>query len=433
MSTNPHAQAISQLHSVIELLRPLYKDRQVEFDEVAKQLAEPDRVIEKKLTVSMDDGSSKSFTAWRSQHNNALGPYKGGIRFHPQVSREEVMALSTWMTWKCSVAGLPYGGGKGGIMVNPKELSESELQRLSRAYAREFSEHIGPWQDIPAPDVNTSGQIMAWMVDEWRQHQSSQLSVNPVATFTGKPLEIGGSEGREEATGLGGVLILDQLMTKLDRKRRKDVTIAIQGFGNVGYWLAVHADRLGYKVVAVSDSKGGVYSQFGLDPVKTLECKKKSGKITECICVNGVCDLTQGRPLTNDELLSLEVDVLVPAALEGAITQDNAETIQAKIVLEMANGPVTPEADKILQQKQIMLVPDILANSGGVTTSYFEWAQNISGLVWPKDEVIEKLTQVMKRAFTNYWQIYADQKVDGRMAAYMIGVKRVIDAMMISR
>lgn len=258
MSGNdPHANAVTQLEQVAALLRDQYENTQ-RFEAAIEKLKEPDKVIEGKLSVKMDDGSTQEFQAYRSQHNNARGPYKGGIRFHPNVSLEEVKALSTWMTWKCSVTGIPYGGGKGGVIVDPKKLSQRELQALSRAYARLIAEHVGPWTDIPAPDVNTDGQIMAWMVDEYehvRKDQQALNSENPLATFTGKPVTLGGSQGREEATGLGGVFVLDQLTQKL-KKKPAETTVAIQGFGNVGYWFAHHAHARGYKVVAISDSRG---------------------------------------------------------------------------------------------------------------------------------------------------------------------------------
>lgn len=432
MSNDPHANAVQQLHQVAELLRPQYADQADRFDQAITKLSEPDRVIEAELSVKMDDGSTKQFQAYRAQHNNARGPYKGGIRYHQDVSLSEVKALSTWMTWKCAVTGIPYGGGKGGVIVNPRELSTGELERLSRAYVQLVADHIGPWQDIPAPDVNTTGQIMAWMVDEYQQALQSkgQLLENPLATFTGKPVMLGGSEGREEATGLGGVFVLEELVNKLGL-RKQDVSIAVQGFGNVGYWFAYHADRLGYRVVAVSDSKGAIYVEKGLDVAKTLECKKKFGSIAECMCVDGVCDPSQGKVLTNAELLELPVDIIVPAALENVITAENAGRIQAKAIIEMANGPVTPEADEILAKNGVVLVPDVLANAGGVTTSYFEWVQNLQGYSWTHEEVISKLKPLMVKAFGEMWAMREQTNQPGRMATYMTAIKRVVDAMML--
>ncbi len=430
---NPHLNAVKQLNQVAKLLEPHYADQATRFAAAVKKLSEPDTVIEGKLKVTMDDGSVKTFQAYRSQHNNARGPYKGGIRFHQGVTLEEVKALSTWMTWKCAVTGIPYGGGKGGVIVDPRSLSTGELQRLSRAYVQLIADAIGPWQDIPAPDVNTTGQIMSWMVDEFETYlkKNGKLLENPRATFTGKPVALGGSAGREEATGLGGVFVLEQLAKNLGLKRKQDITIAIQGFGNVGYWFAYHADQLGYRVVAVSDSRGGVYVERGLDIVKTLECKKKSGSLGECMCVDGVCDLKHGKVITNEELLELPVDILVPAALENVITAENADRIKAKAIIEMANGPVTPEADQILAKNEVVLVPDVLANAGGVTTSYFEWVQNLQGYSWSHQEVIGKLQPLMETAFEEMWAMKEKTNQPGRMATYMTAVKRVVDAMLL--
>ncbi len=431
--SNPHQNAIKQLTAVADLLRDQYQDRS-RFDSAVEMLKTPDRMVKGELEIVMDDGHKQKFIAFRSQHNNARGPYKGGIRFHTQVTEDEVKALSTWMTWKCAVTGIPYGGAKGGVIVDPKQLSQDELERLSRAYVRLVADQIGPWVDVPAPDVNTTGQIMAWMVDEFEQYKAGLpggLTENPLATFTGKPLELGGSQGREEATGLGGVIVLEKLTEKLGKKRKQDVTVAVQGFGNVGYWFAYHADQLGYKVVAVSDSRGGIYVESGLDPAKTLACKRQTGKIAECACDDRQCDHHLGKSITNQELLELDVDVLVPAALENVINQDNATRIKAQAIIEMANGPITPEADKILFKRDKIVVPDILANAGGVTTSYFEWVQNLHGYYWSKEEVIAKLKPLMEEAFDRMWENYASRKIYGRTAAYLTAVKRVIDAMLL--
>jgi glutamate dehydrogenase/leucine dehydrogenase len=436
MHNTPHQNAVDQLNQVAELLRPLYSEKdQTRFDAAIKSLAEPAKVVEGKLKIQMDDGSIKEFQAYRSQHNNARGPYKGGIRFHPNVSLEEVKALSTWMTWKCAVTEIPYGGGKGGIVVDPHTLSQNELQKLSRAYARLIAPHIGAWADVPAPDVNTNGQIMAWMVDEveaWRKEQPHALiDTNPLAVFTGKPLELGGSEGREEATGLGGVYVLEQMVAKLGLKHRQDIRIAIQGFGNVGYWFAYHADQLGYRVVAVSDSKGGVHVPDGLDIVKTLECKKKFGSLSQCLCADGVCSPELGKVITNEELLELDVDILVPSALENVITEENAARIKAKAIIEMANGPITPEADRLLEERDILVIPDVLANAGGVSTSYFEWVQNLQGVSWSKAEVLAKLQPLMEKAFAQMWEVKERTHQSARMATYIKAVKRVVDAMLL--
>jgi glutamate dehydrogenase len=419
-TATPHDQAVAQLEQVEELLQPLFADDSRLRAAIIK-LKQPDRVIEGTISIKGDDGKTKTFPAYRSQHNNARGPYKGGIRFHPGVTKAEVMALSTWMTWKCAVTGIPYGGGKGGVVVDPRQLSARELQALSRAYARFVAEHVGPWQDVPAPDVNTNGQIMAWMVDEYQTWLTERgtLLENPVAAFTGKPLELGGSQGREEATGLGGVYVLSELAWKLGFQP-KQTTIAIQGFGNVGYWFAFHAHALGYKVVALSDSKGAIYDPKGFDPAKVLAHKQQTG---------GLAGL--GKTMTNQELLELKVDVVVPAALENVITAENADKIQAQVVIEMANGPVSPEADQILYDRGVHVVADVLANAGGVTTSYFEWVQNLHGFSWSKDEVLAKLKPLMVKSFNEIWEIQTAQKLPGRMATYVLAVKKVIDVMML--
>ena len=416
---NPHQQSVRQLEQVAALLKDQYDDQQ-KFTQAIEQLKSPDQVHEGELAVKMDDGSTKKFKAFRSQHNNARGPYKGGIRFHQDVTKEEVMALSTWMTWKCAVTGIPYGGGKGGVIVDPKKLSEAELERLSRAYAEFIADFVGPWVDVPAPDVNTTPQIMAWMIDAYEgylQKNKRPVLENPWATLTGKPLGLGGSAGRTEATGLGGFFILEKLAEKLSLTK-KNVTIAIQGFGNVGYWFAYHANEAGYKVVAVSDSKGGIYDKAGLDPVATFKYKQEKGGLP-------------GKAITNEELLELDVDILVPAALENVITQDNADKIKAKAIIELANGPTSPEADKILADNGVIMVPDVLANAGGVTVSYFEWVQNLQGYYWTKEDVISKLKPLMDDAFEQMWQMKEKEQVSGRMATYMSAVKRVVDTMLL--
>jgi glutamate dehydrogenase/leucine dehydrogenase len=421
-SHNQHQMAIAQLEQVATLLRSQYLEAdQARFDAAIEQLKTPQNVVEGELSVEMDDGTTRTFPAYRSQHNNARGPYKGGIRFHQDVSKAEVMALSTWMTWKCAVTGIPYGGGKGGVIVDPRQLSVGELQRLSRAYARLVADHVGPWMDIPAPDVNTTGQIMTWMVDEWGKvhlEKHGHLAENPLATFTGKPLTMGGSEGREEATGLGGVYILEELKKQLGWTDRSKITIAIQGFGNVGYWFAQHAYDLGYTVVAVSGSKGGTYVPHGLNPAEALAEKQHGG-------------FRSGQLISNEELLELDVDVLVPAALENVITAENVARVKAKVIIEMANGPVTPEADEVLHQRGVVQIPDVLANAGGVTTSYLEWVQNLHGHWWSRDEVLAKLKPLMVDAFNQMWQMRQKANQTDRMATYMIAVKRVVDAMML--
>ncbi len=420
----------------------LYRDVILELDKVVpyldieqdivEQLKSPKHFIKKVLSVKMDDGGLRKFWAFRCQHNNARGPFKGGIRYHPQVNADEIKALSMLMTWKCAVVNIPFGGAKGGVVVDPKMLSGRELERLSRAYMRAFAPVLGPSKDIPAPDVNTNSQVMAWMVDEYQIIQSAKLKVKsyggPCAVVTGKPVELGGSLGREEATGLGGSIILERLAQKL-KLRRRDTRVAVQGFGNVGYWFVFFAKISGFKVVAAADSQGAVYVPKGLDPKRTLACKEKKGRIAGCYCAGSVCDLHYGHTLSNDELLALDVDVLVPAALEGVINKRNVGSIRAKAIIEMANGPVMPEADGVLLDKGIISVPDILANSGGVTTSYFEWKQNLTGSLWTKAVVFKRLRKVMETAFEEVWATAKEKKVSLRMAAYILAVERVTEAM----
>lgn len=430
--SSPWKNALTQLDQAAAIIRPEYADSKA-FDKALEKLKKPDTVHEGVLTITLDNGKKAEFKAYRSQHNNARGPYKGGLRFHPQVNKDEVQALSMWMTWKCAVTGIPYGGGKGGIAVDPKALSLGELERLSRAFARFLGEKVGPWTDIPAPDVNTNGQIMAWMVDEWEKvvKQSGQLQVNPLATFTGKPLTLGGSQGRDEATGLGGVHILEQLAKAKGWTRPQDITVAVQGFGNVGYWFAKHADALGFRVVAVSDSSGGIYVQTGLNPAKTLACKKQTGSVTKCPCNDKHCDVKLGKVITNEELLELDVDVLVPAALENVITEKNASKIKAKYIIEMANGPIAPEGEAALLKQGSIVIPDVLANAGGVTVSYFEWVQNLQGYYWSKNEVLSKLKPLMVDAFNRMWQMHTSAQVSPRVATYTAALRSVVDAILV--
>ncbi len=409
-----------------------------EHQKYLSRLQKPQNIVKGELEITMDNGKKKKFQAFRSQHNNALGPYKGGIRFHPNVSESEVKALSLWMSLKTSIAGIPYGGGKGGIIVEPRDLSAGELERLSRAYITFIAPHIGVDKDVPAPDVNTNGQIMAWMLDEYEKLQGH----HEPGVLTGKPLEIGGSEGRTKATGYGGVLALEALLEQIKDvidKPKAQITIAVQGFGNVGYYFAKIASDQGYRVVAVSDSKGGVYIEEGLDPAATLACKEQKGKISNCYCVGGVCELGKGKEITNEALLELDVDVLVPAALENVLHKDNAGKIKAKVVIEMANGPLTSEADDILTKKGVLVVPDIFSNAGGVTVSYLEWVQNRMGYYWSEAEVDAKLENLMAKAFEAMWKKYGELKEKDkksaslRKAAYILAVERILAAEMLRR
>ncbi|MCX6816437.1 MAG: Glu/Leu/Phe/Val dehydrogenase [Candidatus Beckwithbacteria bacterium] len=398
---NVYQNAVKQLETVAKYIKIDKK--------IFEQLKSPKIVHKSDLTIKMDPSTDsgqvryKTFKAYRSQHNDAMGPYKGGIRFHPNVSEDEIKALSMWMTWKCSVVGIPYGGAKGGVICDPKNMSPGELERLSRAYMRAMYKNFGSWKDVLAPDMNTDGQTMAWMLDEYEKI----IGKHEPAVITGKPVEMGGSQGRTEATGLGGFYILEQLC-KVRYLTKKKTTIAVQGIGNVGYWFAYFANKAGYKIVALSNSKGGVYDQNGLDPDKFSEDKQN---------------------ITNEELFELPVDVLVPAALENQITKDNAGRIKAKYIIEMANGPVTPEADEILFKNKILALPDVLCNAGGVTVSYFEWVQNNMGYYWEKEEVFTKLKKIMDKAFKEVWEIYTNKSVTPRMAAYILAVDRVVKVM----
>ena len=423
--------------NALAFLNEIKSDLSKENQPYLARLQKPQNIVKGILKVN-----GKQYQAFRFQHNNALGPYKGGIRFHQGVTESEVKALSLWMSLKCSIAGIPYGGGKGGIIVDPKKLSKKELEELSRAYIRLIAKHIGVNKDVPAPDVNTNGQIMAWMVDEYEKI----IGHHEPGVITGKPLEIGGSQGRDKATGYGGVMAMKFLLEKIKGLKGKSalnkppsqITIAIQGFGNVGYFFAKIASDEGYRVVAVSDSKGGIHVEEGLDPVATLECKRKQGHVAGCYCVGGVCDLRKGHPITNEQLLELDVDILVPSALENVINNKNAARIKAPIIIEMANGPTTKEADDILSKKGTMIVPDIFANSGGVTVSYLEWVQNRMGYYWTEQEVDGKLQPIMEQAFARMWYKYVElekknKKTTLRGAAYLVAVERIIEAEKIRR
>jgi len=372
-------------------------------------IIQPDRVIEVKVPVLMANGKIKTFVGYRSQHNNVLGPYKGGIRFHQNVSQEEVVALSILMTLKCAANNLPLGGGKGGVIVNPKELSEGELERLSRIYAQKIAPFIGEDVDVPAPDVNTDGKIMMWMLDEYEK----TINKKSPATFTGKPVEFGGSLGRTEATGRGGVIVMNNLLKQLNKDYK---TVAIQGFGNVGFYFAQIAYEKGYKIVALSDSKGAIYNENGLNPIEVMKVKEETGS---------VINFKDGKVISNEELLELPVDILVPAALENVIDKDNASKIQAKVIIEMANGPITEEAYSILEENQIISAPDILANAGGVIVSYFEWLQNKRNEKWTEEEVNQKLEEQLSTAFKEIFETSQKFNTDLKEAAFISALAKI--------
>jgi glutamate dehydrogenase len=382
-------------------------------NEMYELLKDPIRLLTVRIPVRMDDGSVQVFTGYRSQHNDAVGPTKGGVRFHPEVNEEEVKALSIWMSLKCGITNLPYGGGKGGIICDPKKMSFRELERLSRGYVRAISQIVGPSKDIPAPDVYTNSQIMAWMMDEY----SRLREFDSPGFITGKPLVLGGSQGRETATARGVTICIEEAVKKkgIDLQGAR---VVIQGFGHAGSYLAKFMHDAGARVVAVSDVYGGVYDPNGLDIDHLLDRRDSFGTFSK----------TYKNTITNEELLELECDILVPAAISNQITAGNAANIKAAIVVEAANGPTTLEATSILTERGVLLVPDILASAGGVTVSYFEWVQNNQGYYWSEEEVEEKLAKVMVQSFENIYQTATAHHVDMRLAAYMVGIRKVAEA-----
>jgi len=378
-------------------------------------LREPMRILEVHFPVRMDDGTAKPFTGFRVQYNDALGPTKGGLRFHPDETIDTVKALAAWMTWKCAVVGIPYGGGKGGVICNPKELSAGETERLARGYIRALGRFIGPERDVPAPDVYTTPQIMAWMMDEY----SKIRGYNVPGVITGKPIPLGGSLGRGDATARGAVYTVIEA-AKILGLELKGASVAIQGYGNAGYYAATLMQELaGSTVVAVTDSRGGVHMPGGLDPDAAFEHKKTTGSVAGL----------GGTSITNEQVLELDVDVLIPAAIENVITDRNAGAVKARIIAEAANGPTTPEADEILYANGKYVIPDFLCNAGGVTVSYFEWVQNIGGYYWELDEVHTRLRAKMTQAFNDVHEMATRHSVDNRTAAYMVSVQRVADVM----
>ena len=405
---NPYDAALKQLDIAAEKLNLDPSVREI--------LKHPMRVLIVNIPVAMDDGGIRVFTGYRVQYNDALGPTKGGIRYHPDLTLDEVTALAAWMTWKTAVTGLPLGGGKGGIRCNPKEMSKAELERLTRGYTRAIARFIGPFTDVPAPDVYTTAEMMAWIMDEY----SEIVGYGAFGVVTGKPINVGGSRGRNEATSRGLMYTVVEA-AKSKGINLKGATVAVQGYGNVGYNAARLLHEIGCKIIAVSDSKGGAFNPDGLDPEGVSEHKNK----TSC-----VVDYPSSSFITNEQLLELECDVLIPAALESQITAVNAANVKAKIVAEGANGPVTPEADEILFKKRIFAIPDILANSGGVIVSYFEQVQNQMNYYWTEEEVRVRLEEAITKAFNDVLSMSKQHNVNMRVAAYMLAVKRVADALL---
>lgn len=392
-------------------------------EEALEKLKHPKQILQVAVPVRMDDGSLKIFQGYRVRHDDTRGPTKGGLRYHPDVDLSEVKALAFWMTFKCAVVGLPYGGAKGGVTVNPKELSRMELERLSRGFIAQIADFIGPETDIPAPDVYTNAMIMGWMMDEYSKITRRRTP----AVITGKPIPLGGSQGRDDATGRGAYYCIKELEKKKSWQP-EEIRVAVQGFGNAGQHVAqmLHAD--GYRIVAVSDSRGGIYKQEGFDIPSLIHIKNESRRLRAVYCEGSVCETIDSKEITNEELLELEVDLLIPAALENQITDNNAKRIKAPVIVEVANGPVTSAGDKILTEREVLVVPDILANAGGVTVSYFEWVQNKTGYYWTKDEVHQKLHEIMAREFNNVFDLMIERKIDMRTAAYVLGLNRIGEA-----
>lgn len=382
--------------------------------DILELLKHPKRTLVVSLPVRMDNGKIKVFEGMRVQHWDAFGPFKGGIRYHPQVCIDEVKALAIWMSIKTAVVGLPYGGAKGGIVCNPKEMSVNELEHLTRRFTHEIVDIIGPYRDVPAPDVYTGPREMAWIYDTYSEAQGYAVP----EVITGKPIAIGGSLGRREATSRGTVITVREAAKRLNLDL-KGASVAIQGYGNVGYYAAILIAEYGSKIVAVSDSRGGIYKPDGFDPEKVMEHKKKTGSVV---------GFPGTKKITNEEILELDVDILIPAALENQILAENAPRIKAKIIGEGANGPTTPEADDILYKKGVFVVPDILANAGGVTVSYMEWVQNLTREAWTEEEVNSKLEIRMVDAFDAVYKVYQREKVHMRTAAYIVALNRIAEA-----
>jgi glutamate dehydrogenase (NAD(P)+) len=409
---NKNPEYLDYLNEVGELLKKQGGD----YSEI-EVLTKPNKAVEVSVPVEMDNGEIKVFTGFRVQYSNARGPYKGGLRYHLDVDLAEVKSLAFWMSIKCAVADIPYGGGKGGIEVDPKSLSEGELERLTRGYVRLMAKDIGVKVDIPAPDVYTTPQIMAWFMDEYSRIQGEPTP----GIVTGKPIEAGGSLGRDTATAQGGFYVLGNVLNNF-KEIQTGATVAVNGFGNAGANFALIAEKENYKVVAVSDSQGGIFKEDGLDIEAVEKHKQKTGSVV---------GFTGAKDITNEELLILEVDVLVPAALENVIHKDNVGKVKSKIILELANGPVTKEASEKLFESGVTIIPDVLANAGGVVVSYFEWVQNLQNFYWSAEEVQTKLKPKMNKATRDIWKFKEENKVDMRTAAYALAIKKIVEAIKI--
>jgi glutamate dehydrogenase (NADP+) len=414
---------LSLLSDASKRLEQALKYVNISEDAIAR-LRYPKASLSVSIPVRMDDGSLRVFSGYRVRYDDTRGPGKGGVRYHPSVSLDEVQSLAFWMTFKCALLDLPFGGAKGGITVNPKELSKAELERLSRGYINEIADFIGPDVDILAPDVYTNATIMGWMMDRYSTIKRQVCR----AVVTGKPLTLGGSQGRDTATAMGAFTVIQTILPKFERIPA-ETTVAVQGFGNAGAILAGLLDAAGYKVVAVSDSKGGIYAAKGLDIASIREHKNSSREMKAVYCHDTVCSIVEHQVISNQELLALDVDILIPAALENQITADNAADIKAKFIFEVANGPINSDADKILAKKGIYIFPDILVNAGGVTVSYFEWVQNRSGWYWTLEEVNQRLKVKMATEAEKTWKIAQDLGVDVRTAAYVHGLNRLGEAL----
>lgn len=389
-------------------------------EETLLRLKHPHAVMEVALPIRRDNGELSIFTGYRVQYDNSLGPTKGGIRFHPNVCLDEVKTLAFWMTCKCAVLNLPFGGAKGGVTCDPKQLSRLEVERLSRTYIEQMFHFIGPKRDIPAPDLYTNARIMGWMMDEYSKIRNEFTP----EVITGKPIPLGGSLGRDDATGRGAYYCIKEL-ERIKNWNPQDITVAIQGFGNAGQHVGRLLHEDGYQIVAVSDSKGGIYSSRGFNLPSLIQGKEQSKKVMAVYCEGSVCEMVDATQLSNAELLELDVDLLIPAALENQITKENACRIKAKHIVELANGPITPEADRILFDKNCFVVPDILANAGGVTVSYFEWVQNRSGYFWPESQVQEELKKKMTHEFNLIYEMMLEKKLDMRTVSYIHALNRI--------